>query len=318
MTFDLPNLIMIVAAVAAFASVLALAFPLMARDRLASRLRAVAARRQELSAQQRAGLKSSGRRKSQPRRRLALMRAVVDRLKLQDLLEARELKSRLAQAGWRGQAAPLTYIFSRVALPVVLLAAGLVYATTMFAHLPLMNRALILLSAMAAGTYLPVIWLANGIQKRQFAIGRAFPDALDLMVICVDAGLSVESALGRVVDEMGENAPELAEEFGLTAAELAFIGDRRHAWENFASRTGLAQVKSLTTTLLQSEKYGTPVSQALKVLAQENRDTRMSDAEKKAASLPAKLTVPMIVFFLPVLFVVIAGPAAIQVSGIMK
>jgi tight adherence protein C len=316
--FTLPNLIMMVAALAAFASVVALSLPLLARDRLVSRLRAVAARRQELSAQQRDALAAGSRRRAPPRRRLALMRAVVDRLKLQDLLEARELKARLAQAGWRGQSAPLTYIFARVALPVVLLAVGLVYATTVFAHLPLMNRALILIGAMVVGTYLPVLLVTNAIQKRQFGIGRAFPDALDLMVICVDAGLSVESSLGRVVDEMGENAPELAEEFGLTSAELAFIGDRRHAWENLAERTGLPQVKSLTTTLLQSEKYGTPVSQALKVLAQENRESRMSEAEKKAASLPAKLTVPMIVFFLPVLFVVIAGPAAIQVSGIMK
>ena len=181
-----------------------------------------------------------------------------------------------------------------------------------------MNRALILVGAMTVGAYLPKIMLANAIQKRQFAVARAFPDALDLMVICVDAGLSVESSLGRVVEELGMTAPELAEEFALTSAELAFLGDRRHAWENLAERTGLPQVKSLSTTLLQSEKYGTPVSQALKVLGQENRETRMSNAEKKAAALPAKLTVPMIVFFLPVLFMVIAGPAAIQVSGIMK
>ena len=313
----LPNLIILVACIAAFASVLALAMPLLARDRLTSRLRAVAARRQELSAQQRAALKGE-RRKAPPRRRLAMMRSVVDRLKLQDLLEAKELKARLAQAGWRGQAAPLTYIFSQVALPVLLLAVGLVYATTIFAHLPVMNRALILVGAMAAGAYLPKIMLANAIQKRQQAVGMAFPDALDLMVICVDAGLSLEAAMVRVVEEMGANAPEMAEEFALTSAELAFLGDRRHAWENLAARTGLPQVKSLSTTLLQSEKYGTPVSQALKVLAQENRESRMAIAEKKAASLPAKLTVPMIVFFLPVLFLVIAGPAAIQISGIMK
>lgn len=313
----LPLLIAIVAGIAAFASVLAVSLPLLARDRMASRLRAVAVRRQELSAIQRASLQG-GRRKAAPRRRLVLMRAVVDRLKLQDLLEAKELKAKLAQAGWRSQSAPLTFIFSQVALPVVLLAFGLIYATTVFAHLPAMNRGLILIGAMVVGAYLPKILLTNAIQKRQFALGRSFPDALDLMVICVDAGLSVEASLGRVIEEMGENAPELAEELGLTSAELAFLGDRRHAWENLAERTGLPQVKSLSTTLVQSEKYGTPVSQALKVLAQENRESRMSAAEKKAASLPAKLTVPMIVFFLPVLFLVIAGPAAIQVSGIMK
>ncbi|RAU20938.1 pilus assembly protein TadC [Paramagnetospirillum kuznetsovii] len=313
----LTTLIMICAAVVAFVSIVAVSLPLIARDRLTSRMKAVAARRQELSAIQRANLQT-GRRKNAPRRRQALMRAVVDRLKLQDMLEAKELKAKLAQAGWRGQSAPLTFIFARVALPVVLLALGLVYATTVFADLPLTNRAFILVGAMAAGAYLPHLMLTNAIQKRQFSVARAFPDALDLMVICVDAGLSVEASLGRVVDEMGETSPELAEEFGLTAAELAFLGDRRHAWENLADRTGLAQVRSLSTTLLQSEKYGTPVSQALKVLAQENRESRMSEAEKKAAALPAKLTVPMIVFFLPVLFLVIAGPAAIQVSGVMK
>jgi len=246
------------------------------------------------------------------------MRAVIDRLKLQDLLEAKALKAQLAQAGWRGQAAPLTFIFARVALPVILLAFGLIYATTLFDEQPLMVRAMILAVAMGAGGLLPNIWLTNAVQKRQKALSRAFPDALDLVVICVDAGLSVEMALGRVTDELMLSAPEMAEEIGLTAAELAFLSDRRQAWENFAERSGLPQVKSLATAMVQSEKYGTPVAQALKVISQENRESRMAAAEKKAATLPAKLTVPMIVFFLPVLFVIIAGPAAIQVSGMMK
>jgi len=233
-------------------------------------------------------------------------------------MEAKALKAQLAQAGWRGQAAPLTFIFARVALPVGLLALGLIYATTLFNEQPLIVRAMILAVAMAIGALLPNIWLTNAVQKRQMALGRAFPDALDLIVICVDAGLSVETALGRVTEEMMISAPEMAEEIGLTAAELAFLADRRHAWENFAERTGLAQVKSLSTALIQSEKYGTPVAQALKVISQENREGRMAAAEKKAAALPAKLTVPMIVFFLPVLFLIIAGPAAIQVSGMMK
>jgi tight adherence protein C len=310
------SLIIMVAAVAAFASVVAVMMPLLSREQLASRLKAVAARRQELSARQRSELQS--RKRLQPRRRVALMRAVVDRLKLQDMLEAKALKARLAQAGWRRPSAAVTYIFSRVALPVLLLAVGLIYATTVFARDPFFTRAAIVLGAVAVGTYLPSILLANAIQKRQAVLALAFPDALDLMVICVDAGLSVETALLRVTEEMGANAPEMAEEMGLTAAELAFLGDRRHAWDNLAERTGLPQVKSLATALVQSEKYGTPVSQALKVLGQENREARMAAAEKKAASLPAKLTVPMIIFFLPVLFLVIAGPAAIQVSGLMK
>jgi tight adherence protein C len=318
----LTTLIMITAALAAAASVLAVALPLVARDRRASRIKAVSSRRRELSERQRAELDqargSARRRGAKPQRRVALMRAVIDRLKLQDLLEAKALKARLASAGWRGQAAPLTFIFARVALPILLLALGLIYATTLFDEQPLMVRAMILAVAMTAGALLPNIWLANAVQKRQMILTRAFPDALDLIVICVDAGLSVESALGRVTDEMMISAPEMAEEIGLTAAELAFLADRRQAWENFAERTGLAQVKSLATALIQSEKYGTPVAQALKVISQENREGRMASAEKKAAALPAKLTVPMIVFFLPVLFLIIAGPAAIQVSGMMK
>ncbi|MBI3446780.1 MAG: type II secretion system F family protein [Magnetospirillum sp.] len=317
----LTTLIMITASLAAGLAVLAVALPLLARDRRQTRIKMVASRRQELSARQKLDLdqaKGSRRRNQPPQRRLALMRAVLDRLKLQDLLEAKALKARLAQAGWRGQAAPVTFIFARVALPVLLLALGLIYATTLFADQPLMIRALILAGAMSVGAFLPSLLLTNAIQKRQQALGRAFPDALDLIVICVDAGLSVETALLRVTDEMMGGSPEMAEEIGLTAAELAFLTDRRHAWENFADRTGLTQVRSLSTAMIQSEKYGTPVSQALKVLAQENREGRMASAEKKAASLPAKLTVPMIVFFLPVLFLIIAGPAAIQVSGMMK
>lgn len=318
----LTTLVMIAAALTAAASVLAVALPLLARDRRMGRIRAVSGRRRELSERQRAELEAArggGRRRSQaPRRRVALMRAVIDRLRLQDLLEAKALKARLAQAGWRGGAAPITFIFARVALPVLLLVLGLLYAATLFDEQPLMVRALIMAVAMAAGALLPGIWLANAIQKRQQALGSAFPDALDLIVICVDAGLSVEAALGRVTDEMMNTAPEMAEEIGLVAAELAFLTDRRQPWENFAGRTGLPQARALATALIQSEKYGTPVAQALKVLAQENREGRMAAAEKKAAALPAKLTVPMIVFFLPVLFLIIAGPAAIQVSGMMK
>jgi tight adherence protein C len=312
----LTTLLVLTAAIAAFASVLAVAYPLVSRDAISSRLRAVAARRQELSARQRAGLK--GKHRQPPARRLALMQAVVSRLNLQELLEARELRIRLSQGGFRSRSAPLTYVFARVALPVGLLAVGLVYASTIFADQPLTTRALIVLAAMTAGTYLPALLLTNAVQKRQFVIARSFPDALDLMVICVDAGLSVEMALARVTDEMATSAPVIAEELGLTGAELAFLGDRRLAWENLAIRTGLPQVRSLATTLIQSEKYGTAVSQGLKVLAQENREARMAAAEKKAAALPAKLTVPMVVFFLPVLFMVIAGPAAIQVAGVLK
>jgi tight adherence protein C len=163
------------------------------------------------------------------------------------------------------------------------------------------------------GFYLPSILLTNAITRRQQDIQRKFPDALDLMVICVEAGLSLEAALGRVVEELGADAPALCEELGLTTAELAFLSDRRQALENLAERAGTQPIRSLVTALIQSERYGTPLGAALRVVSQESRDSRMAKAEEKAASLPAKLTVPMVSFFLPVLFMVLIGPTIIQV-----
>jgi tight adherence protein C len=180
----------------------------------------------------------------------------------------------------------------------------------------------VLLMVMAAaaviGFFFPNIIVSNAIQKRQQELTRSFPDALDLLVICVEAGLSIEAAFSRVADEIAEACPPLAEELGLTTAELAFLGDRRQAFENLSDRTGLEGTKSLATSLIQAEKYGTPVALALRVLSQENREARMSKAEKKAGALPAQLTVPMILFFLPALFVVLIGPAIIQVIAQFK
>jgi len=309
---DVTTLATLIAAVAAFAAILAIGVPLLRRDQFASRLKAVQARRQELSARQRAALKTG--RRFQPKRHVGVMRAVLSRLKLQDVLEAKQLKRKLAQAGWRQNSATVTYTFSRVASPIVLLGFSLLYATSVLAHKTTFIKTMVVVGGLALGIYLPQLLLSNAVQKRQQALARAFPDTLDLMLICVEAGLSVETALLRVTEEVGTNFPEMAEEIGLTAAELAFLGERRQAWDNLAERTGLPQIKSLSTALVQAEKYGTPVAQALRVLALENREARMAVAEKKAASLPAKLTVPMIIFFLPVLFLVIAGPAAIQVS----
>ena len=166
--------------------------------------------------------------------------------------------------------------------------------------------------AVLAGFFLPTVLVINAIQRRQAAFTAAFPDALDLLLICVESGLSIEAAFGRVAQEIGSTTPELAEEFDLTTAELAYLPDRRQALDNLVLRTGMPSVKAVCTTLVQADKYGTPLTAALRIAAQENRDRRMAAAEKKAGSLPAKLTVPMIVFFLPVLFIVILGPAIIQ------
>ncbi|MCB1510875.1 MAG: type II secretion system F family protein, partial [Hyphomicrobiaceae bacterium] len=178
---------------------------------------------------------------------------------------------------------------------------------------PPMAKVMMGLGAGFVGFYLPNMFIQNMIQRRQAALKAAFPDALDMLLICVQSGMSIEAAFGKVAKEIAVQSMELAEEFSLTTAELSYLQDRRLAFENLGKRTGLPGIRAVATALVQSERYGTPISAALRVMAKENRDMRMSEAEKKAAALPPKLTVPMIIFFLPVLFVVILGPAGIQV-----
>ncbi len=310
---NVETVIVLLSFAGAFVSVLALGLPFVERGQLGARLKAVAAKRQELSQKQREAFQQ--RTRFQPKRHVGVMRAVLDRLKLQNLIEAKTLKRSLAQAGWRRPSAAVTFIFSRIATPVVLTIITLVFVSSSpgFASKTFAVKMMICAGAAAVGYYLPAILLKNTITKRQKALSLGFPDALDLMVICVDAGLSIEAAFNRVTEEMAHSNPKIAEEIGLTAAELAFLTDRKSAYDNLAERTGLPAVKSLATALAQAEKYGTSISTALRVIAQEVRDQRMAAAEKKAAALPAQLTVPMIVFFLPVLFLVIAGPAVIRV-----
>ncbi len=311
------DIIVFLTAALAFISVVAAGLPLVQRDNLGERLKAVSKRRQELSEQQKQKYQQQRSARFQPKRHVGMMKAVLDRLKLQDMLNSKETRLKLQQAGWRHPSAPVTYIFSRIATPVVLVLVVLLYmsASQKMVDVNFSQRMMILAGAAVVGFYLPAILLKNSIQRRQQVMARQFPDALDLLLICVEAGLSVEAAFSRVTDEMAESAPLIAEELGLTAAELAFLGDRRQAYDNLSDRTGLPAARSLVTGLLQAEKYGTPVSQALRVIAQELRDQRMAFAEKKAAALPAQLTVPMVVFFLPVLFMVIGGPAGIKIAG---
>lgn len=244
------------------------------------------------------------------------MKKVLHALKLDEALASTELKEALAQAGHRHQNALVIFLFTRFALAIGLF-GGAVLVISMWKDFPypLPVKALIMAAAGAIGFYLPKVFVTNAAQKRQVELNRGFADALDLMVICVEGGLSVEGAFDRVTEEIADKSPTLAQEFGLTSAELAYLGDRHKAYANFADRTGLPAIKSLATTLVQSEKYGTPVGQALKVLSQERREERMAMAEKKGASLPAMLTVPMILFFLPPLFMVVIGPAAISIMN---
>ncbi|MFZ2066042.1 MAG: type II secretion system F family protein [Xanthobacteraceae bacterium] len=309
-------LTMLFAAIAAGATVLTLAMPLLATDTLDKRMKAVALERDKIRQRERERL-ALGSRASLRQSPKAYMKRVVDDFNLNKWLGQEQARTLLMQAGFRGQAPYVTYLFFRMTMPIIMLLASLFY---MFIVLkldyPLMVKLAIAIGAAYFGMYSPNLFLKNKIQRRQTSIKRAFPDALDLLLICVESGMSIETAFRKVSEEIGTQSVALAEEMTLTTAELSYLPDRRAAYENLAQRTGIEGVRAVCLALQQSERYGTPLGTTLRVMAQENRDMRMSEAEKKAAGLPPKLTVPMIVFFLPVLFVVILGPAAIRVMAL--
>lgn len=310
---DPERMIILLSGVAAFVAFYSFALPYFDTNPLGRRLQEVARRRQELRAIQLA----SGQKKSHLRReRPSMVRELVDRFKLRDLFANDELKAKLVQANWRNPNAVAFFVAGRLLLPLALggLAVLLLYGSEK-SQMKEMWKIAICVGSAGFGYYLPMLLMENAIQKRQAAFTKSFPDALDLLLICVESGLSIEAGFGRVAQEIGGQAAELAEEFELTTAELAYLPDRRIALENLALRTGLPPVKAVTTTLVQAEKYGTPLTQALRIAATENRDRRMAIAEKKAHSLPALLTGPMIIFFLPVLFLVILGPVFIRMGG---
>ena len=243
------------------------------------------------------------------------LKNVVESLSLAKLLEASDLKDKMAQAGLRGQKPIYTFYFFRLVMPVILGLYGLIFLVLLNNlewTFPQNMLATVLL--VIVGFYSPAIYLKNKATKRMKSIEPVFPDALDLLLICVEAGMSVEMAFARVAKEMAENSVELAEEFSLTTAELSYLPNRRQAYENLARRNNHPGVRSVSTALVQAERYGTPLGNTLRTLADENRQMRVLAAEKKAAALPAKLTVPMIVFFLPVLFIVILTPAAMRIG----
>ena len=311
----LENMIIALASLGGFASVCVMLLPFMRRDPRASRLKQVAQRRQELSHQQRHEIAQKSARQ-RPSTRVNLMKKLMERLQLQNMIASPDLKQKLGAAGYHDHSSVIKFVFARLAAVIIFpLFTFIVVTFGENVDMSIPARLAATIAAGVVGFYLPGILVKNMGQKRQAVMTASFPDTLDLLVICVEAGLSIEAAFSRVTEEIAENSPVLSQELGLTSAELAFLGDRAKAYNNFSHRTGIAAVRSLATTLIQSEKYGTPVGQALQVLAQENRDDRMAKAEKKAGSLPAKLTVPMIVFFLPVLFLVIIGPAIIQMMA---
>jgi tight adherence protein C len=302
---------------ACFATIVTLAAPSLAEDKLGSRLKEVAKKREELRKRSRAEL-AKGAGSLQHKDANSFAKSMVQRLNLQKALADDTLTEKLVRAGLRGHAAQTMFYFYRAALPIGFALAALVYVMTLGTELSLQLKLVAVVGGLAVGFYAPNLYLKNLADTRRTKIMQSFPDSLDMMLICVESGMSIEMALQRVGQEIATASVELAEEFALTTAELSYLGERRMAYENLARRTNHPGVKAVAMALTQAEKYGTPVGQALRVMAKENRDLRLSEAEKKAASLPPKLTVPMIVFFLPVLFAVIIGPALIQVNEMMN
>jgi tight adherence protein C len=308
-------LAMTFAAVAAIATVLTLAMPLLVNDPLQRRMKSAALEREKIRQRERERLaKEKISLRQSPRQ---YMQAVVTQFNLNRWLGHEQAREKLVQAGYRGQAPYVTFLFFRLVMPALALVLVTLYIFVIAPlDKPLMVKLGICLFATYVGVQVPYVWLKNKIQHRQTSIKRAFPDALDLLLICVESGMSIEAAFRRVSEEIGTQSIALAEELTLTTAELSYLPERRQAYDNLAKRANLEGVKSVCVALQQAERYGTPLGQALRTMAQENRDMRMAEAEKKAAGLPPKLTVPMIVFFLPVLFIVILGPAAIKVMAL--
>ena len=296
-------------ALAVLGTVISVLLPYLQTDKLETRLKAVTDQREKLRKQSRAALDNP---KGLRRKDDSVVGNISSKLNLAKALEDPNIVNNLAKAGLRGPGPLSAFYFARMTMPFVgaLLMFFYIFFVNDHGFAPVLKYGSLLFGA-AAGFYAPNIYISNVAQKRQQSIMRAFPDALDMLLICVEAGMSIELGFSKVSQEVGSASSELAEEFGLTVAELSYLPERRQAYENLAKRTGNEGIKAVCMALGQAERYGTPLGDALRVMAKENRDMRMAQAEKKAAALPAQLTVPMILFFLPVLFLVVLDPAYI-------
>jgi tight adherence protein C len=313
---SMENLLTLFTALLVFGTVVTLAAPIAGGNRLEGRLKSVASRREELRRRSRKALAERAQGGGALRQAdEGLAKAIVEHLNLRKLMDDPKIVDKLAQAGYRG-AKPLTrFYFFRLVGPFALAIVAIFYLFVLNAiQLPGNTRYVAVLGFFVLGYYAPNIFLSNQIGKRRESIVQAWPDALDLMLICVESGMSIEAAIQKVSQEIGGRSIELAEELTLLGAELSYLPERRMAYEGLAKRVNYPGVKAVVTAMIQAERYGTPLGAALRVMAKENRDLRLTAAEKKAAALPAKLTVPMIVFLLPVLFVVILGPAILKVQ----
>lgn len=308
---------MLLAAIAASVTAYTLITPLLVGDDLSKRMKAVASERERIRQRERERLNITGKSTLRQAPRQIVQKAVND-FNLGKWVAQEAARNKLLMAGYRGHAPYMTFLFFRMVTPLALLFGSTFYIFIIIdLQQPIGIKMAICIGSAFLGMQAPMMFLKNAISKRQLSIKRAFPNALDLLLICVESGMSIEMAFRKVSQEIGSQSIALAEELTLVNAELSYLQDRKVAYENFAERTGLETVKSVALALQQAERYGTPIGSTLRVLAQENRDMRMSAAEKKAAALPPKLTVPMILFFLPVLFVVILGPAGIKIAATM-
>lgn len=305
----------VLVAIAVFGTTVALAWPYLAPRESGRRLRdqlsgATGARRKPTDAPQMPQKKAELQAKPSE----ALSKLVTTFHSTERTTDSK-IASQLQQAGFRGKAAAVKYMALRIVSPIAFFGMSVFYALLIMPTLSILFQVGIIIGATLLGFFLPQILLQNRIDKRKQEIGRAWPDAVDLLLICVETGMSIEHAFKKVAEEMGSTSIELAKEMSLTNAELSYLQERRQAYENMSKRIDLEAVQAVTSCLIQSEKYGTSLGVSLRVLAQESREMRMAAAEKKAAALPPKLTVPMIVFFLPVLFAVIITPAALQIMS---
>ena len=314
--FDVIWIGTLLSAVAALAVMFAIYAAITVRDPMQKRVKALNARREQLkagivtaSAKKRASLV----RKNETADR---MRDTLSSLKVLQDSQLKDVQQKLAQAGIRKKEWAVAVIFARMVIPVVLgLVVGvMVYWLNVFPEWSSFKKFMAFALALLAGYKGPDVYLGNLVKKRTDAVRKGLPDALDLLVICAEAGLTVDAAFNRVARELGRAYPELGDEFALTAIELSFLSERRQAFENFAYRVNLDAVKGVVTTMVQTERYGTPLASALRVLSAEFRNDRMMRAEEKAARLPAIMTIPLILFILPVLFIVILGPAACSIA----
>lgn len=307
----------IATAVAVTATIISVGLPLLERNEMKDRMNSVALERDRIRARERERLNQGGRGNVKPTLRSTpgeMAKKIVERFNLKKWLNSDTSTERLMQAGFRGPKAETTFLVGRLVAPIGLILLSILYLLlNPKIGLPFGGKLGIVIGAAYLGIKLPEIYLSNLTSKRQVSIRQAWPDALDLLLICVESGMSIEHAFRKVSTEIGSASIPLAEELALTTAELSYLPERRQAYENLAKRTNLDAVKSVATVLIQAERYGTPLGTAMRVLAQESRDSRMTAAEKKAAGLPPKLTVPMIVFFMPALFIVILTPALIQI-----